>query len=188
MPEPGAGDPRNPPEGHEMTDQTRPLTEQQLDDQAVQILSNEGAQCGSCGDEPGDRTCPDCEKCRARYVAALRAGGWAPRDQALIEAAVQARAALAALCYDLEDPGSDAYGALYLLSQATLGIDAPKDDASAALFKHACRVLHGVADIADPEPPEVSSFGPTLGPQVAEWLRMLSAPSSPVALVEGAQR
>lgn len=51
----------------------------QLDDQAVQILSNEGAQCGACGDEPGDRTCPDCEKCRAGYVAALRAGGWAPR-------------------------------------------------------------------------------------------------------------
>ncbi|MFH8336925.1 hypothetical protein [Streptomyces sp. AM6-12] len=59
------------------------MTDQQLDldDQAVQILSNEGAQCGVCGDEPGDRTCPDCEKCRARYVAALRAAGWAPRPE-----------------------------------------------------------------------------------------------------------
>lgn len=61
-----------------MTDQ---LTEQQLDDQAAQILSNEGAQCGSCGDEPGDRACPDCEKARAGYVAALRAAGWGPKAE-----------------------------------------------------------------------------------------------------------
>jgi len=37
-------------------------------------------------------------------------------------AAVEGRAALAALCYDLEDPGSHAYGALYLLQQATPGV------------------------------------------------------------------
>lgn len=52
-----------------------------LDDQAIQILSNEGAQCGNCGDQPGDRTCPSCESCRSRYVAALRAAGWAPRSE-----------------------------------------------------------------------------------------------------------
>jgi hypothetical protein len=64
------------------------------DDQAIQILSNEGAQCGNCGDQPGDRICPNCERCRLRYVAALRAAGWAPRsevqqhiDQALTELA-----------------------------------------------------------------------------------------------------
>ena len=51
------------------------------DDIAIQVLSNEGAQCGTCGDEPGDRICPDCEKCRARYVAALRAVGWAPLSE-----------------------------------------------------------------------------------------------------------
>jgi hypothetical protein len=63
-----------------MTDQTsQPLTEEQLTDQrAIQALSNEGAQCGNCGDEPGDRDCSDCEKARAGYVAALRAAGWAP--------------------------------------------------------------------------------------------------------------
>jgi hypothetical protein len=61
-----------------MSDQ-KPANEQQLDDQAVQILSNEGAQCGSCGDEPGDRACPDCERGRIGYVAALRAAGWAPQ-------------------------------------------------------------------------------------------------------------
>ncbi|MEU1443064.1 hypothetical protein [Streptomyces mirabilis] len=65
-----------------MTDPT-PLPDQQLNDRAVQILSNEGAQCGDCGDEPGDRICPDCEKCRARYVTALRAAGWAPQDEGL---------------------------------------------------------------------------------------------------------
>ncbi|MET7924769.1 hypothetical protein ABZT43_12385 [Streptomyces sp. NPDC005349] len=51
---------------------------QQPDDHAIQTLSNEGAQCGNCGDEPGDRNCPDCETCRRRYVTALRAAGWAP--------------------------------------------------------------------------------------------------------------
>ncbi|MBB1252893.1 hypothetical protein H3146_05865 [Streptomyces sp. OF3] len=51
------------------------------DERAMQVLSNEGAQCGDwgrCGDQPGDRTCPDCERCRRRYVTALRAAGWGP--------------------------------------------------------------------------------------------------------------
>jgi hypothetical protein len=51
------------------------------DDLAIQVLSNEGAQCGTCGAEPGDRTCSYCEKARARYIAALRAAGWAPRAE-----------------------------------------------------------------------------------------------------------
>ena len=89
-------------------------------------------------------------------------------------AAIHARSALAALCYDLEDPGSNALGALYLLSQATLPVDAPKDDTALALAQHAHAVLHKVADMADPEPPEVSFFGPTFGPQVAAWLRMIA--------------
>lgn len=53
----------------------------EIEDQAVQILSNEGAQCGNCGDQPGDRNCPDCEKCRRGYVAALVAAGWGPQAQ-----------------------------------------------------------------------------------------------------------
>ncbi|MGW0948477.1 hypothetical protein ACWD4O_38805 [Streptomyces sp. NPDC002623] len=48
------------------------------DELAVQALSNAGAMCGVCGDEPGDRRCPDCETCRRRYIAVLRAAGWAP--------------------------------------------------------------------------------------------------------------
>jgi hypothetical protein len=43
--------------------------------------------CGNCGDEPGDRACPDCETCRHRYVESLRAAGWAPRTEVLAEAA-----------------------------------------------------------------------------------------------------
>ncbi|MFE9764656.1 hypothetical protein ACFYPC_09015 [Streptomyces sp. NPDC005808] len=39
----------------------------------------------------------------------------------LEEAAVEGRAALASLCYDHDDPGSAALGALYLLQQATFG-------------------------------------------------------------------
>jgi hypothetical protein len=67
-----------------------------LDDQAIQVLSNEGAQCGDCGDEPGDRTCPDCERCRGWYVAALRKAGWAPRAelQAQIDKAIAELAAI----------------------------------------------------------------------------------------------
>jgi hypothetical protein len=56
--------------------------QQQADDHAIQILSNEGAQCGDCGDQPGDRICPDCERCRRWYVAALRKAGWAPISEA----------------------------------------------------------------------------------------------------------
>lgn len=97
--------------------------------------------------------------------------------------AVEARAALAALCYDLEDPGSNAFGALYLISQATVGVEAPKDDAALALMRHAREVLHEVADMADPDEPEVSFFGPTFGPQVAGWLRMLAdRPARPAAV------
>lgn len=43
------------------------------------------------------------------------------RAAALESAAVEGRAALASLCYDLDDPGTAALGALYLLRQATVG-------------------------------------------------------------------
>jgi hypothetical protein len=71
-----------------------------LDDLAVQVLSNEGAQCGVCGDQPGDRTCPACEGCRLRYVAALRAAGWAPRLE-VQQQIDQANTELAAIKKDL---------------------------------------------------------------------------------------
>ena len=74
------------------------------DDLAIQILSNEGAQCGDwgiCGDQPGDRVCPSCEKVRARYVAALRAAGWAPRAE-LQQQIDQAQTELAAIKKQLD--------------------------------------------------------------------------------------
>ena len=43
------------------------------------------------------------------------------RIDRLEKAAVEARAALAAFCHDLDDPGTAALGALYLLQQATVG-------------------------------------------------------------------
>jgi len=43
------------------------------------------------------------------------------RVTGLESAAVEGRAALASLCYDLDDPGTAALGALYLLQQATVG-------------------------------------------------------------------
>lgn len=60
------------------------------DDIAVQVLSNAGAQCGDCGDQPGERICPNCESCRSQYVADLRAAGWAPTGEALRELADRA--------------------------------------------------------------------------------------------------
>jgi hypothetical protein len=65
---------------------------------------------------------------------------------ALEQAAVHARSALAALCYDLEDPGSNARGALYLLQQATLRVDAPRDDTTLALARHEAKVMRRCAD------------------------------------------
>lgn len=60
--------------------------------------------------------------------------------------AVEARAALAALCYDLEDPGTAALGALYLIQRATVGVDAPKDDATAALAQRDAQVMRRCAE------------------------------------------
>lgn len=61
------------------------------DDTAMQALSDAGAICGECGDEPGDRNCPDCERCYRDYVAALRKAGWAPRAETLLQAVSVAR-------------------------------------------------------------------------------------------------
>jgi hypothetical protein len=61
-------------------------------------------------------------------------------------AAIHARSALAALCYDLDDPGSDALGALYLIQQATVGVERPKDDAAAALARRDAEVMRRCAE------------------------------------------
>jgi len=74
----------------------------------------------------------------AAEVRAERAG--------LEQAAVHARSALAALCYDLEDPGSDALGALYLLRQATLHVDTPRDDTTLALARHEATIMRRCAE------------------------------------------
>ena len=71
------------------------------DDAAIQVLSNEGAQCGVCGDQPGDRICPDCERCRGWYVAALRKAGWAPRSE-IQQQLDQARTELAGIKKELD--------------------------------------------------------------------------------------
>jgi hypothetical protein len=60
--------------------------------------------------------------------------------------AVYARAALAALCYDLEDPGANALGALYEISRVTSGVDAPKDEASAVIASNDATVMRRCAE------------------------------------------
>ena len=41
-------------------------------EQLIQDFSDAGAMCGDCGDEPGDRNCPHCEKVRGWYADAAR--------------------------------------------------------------------------------------------------------------------
>lgn len=72
------------------------------DETALQALSDAGAVCGDCGDQPGDRVCPDCERCRRWYVAALRKAGWAPRAE-IQQQIDQANTELAALKKQLND-------------------------------------------------------------------------------------
>lgn len=42
-----------------------------LSELVADALSKAGAFCGACGFEPGDRGCPDCERCWASYADAL---------------------------------------------------------------------------------------------------------------------
>lgn len=63
--------------------------------------------------------------------------------------AVEVRAALAALCYDLEDPGTAALGALHLISQATVGVEAPRDCAAEALAQHDGNVIRDAARVLE---------------------------------------
>lgn len=142
----------------------QPLTEQQLDEidaaiAAYQQHAPTGFAC--CSAHPA----ADAGAALVAEVRRLRA-----ELAELQSTAAYARYALAALCYDLEDPGINALGALYLISRATVGVEAPRDDAALALAKHAAEVLERTADMADPEPPEASFFG-DYGPQVADWLR-----------------
>lgn len=69
-----------------MTD-TASKIKSDADDRAMHALSNAGAFCGECGFEPGERGCPECERCWSEYVKALREAGWAPRSETLREAA-----------------------------------------------------------------------------------------------------
>ncbi|NUP45235.1 MAG: hypothetical protein HOY76_51490 [Streptomyces sp.] len=57
------------------------------------------------------------------------------RNAELEAAAVEARAALAALCFDLDDPGTTALGALYLLQQATVGADVQPGETTPTVYR-----------------------------------------------------
>ncbi|MFC8124690.1 hypothetical protein [Streptomyces sp. NPDC057302] len=50
-------------------------------------------------------------------------------------AAVEARSALAALCFDLDDPGTAALGALYLLQQATVGTSMQSGETALTVYR-----------------------------------------------------
>ena len=91
---------------------------------------------------------------RAALLAELAAVR-AERDQArqrvaeLEKAAIEGRAALGSLCYDLEDPGTAALGALYLLTQATTWTEDGPDFASDALAQHDAKVIRKAAEVLE---------------------------------------
>lgn len=73
------------------------------DDRAVQVLSQAGAMCGVCGDEPGDRKCPDCESCRRDYLECLYGeAGWGP-TAALLAEVERLKAELAGVRKELDE-------------------------------------------------------------------------------------
>lgn len=64
----------------------------------------------------------------------------------LEKAAVEARAALGSLCYDLEDPGTAALGALHLISHVTVWTEAGPDFAATALARRDADKLDAAAE------------------------------------------
>lgn len=112
--------------------------QQQADDHAIQILSNEGAQCGDCGDQPGDRICPNCERCRGWYVAALRKAGWAPQPEhdALLAEVRRLRARIA----EHERPSTEAERNALRQSFTALISQAEEDRDHEGAFDLACQL------------------------------------------------
>ncbi|MEU8902140.1 hypothetical protein [Streptomyces mirabilis] len=104
--------------------------------------------------------------------------------------AVEARAALAALCYDMEDPGTAALGALYLISQATVGVEAPRDDAAEALARHDADVIRKAAETleATDRDDDAVNLLYLLADGTESAARAAAAAVSSAAAAEGAQR
>jgi hypothetical protein len=67
----------------------------------------------------------------------------------LEKAAVEARAALGSICCDLEDPGTAALGALYLLTQATLWTENGPDFAAQALAQHDAKLRDRITELEE---------------------------------------
>ncbi|MFD4569339.1 hypothetical protein ACFWOX_33880 [Streptomyces sp. NPDC058467] len=98
---------------------------------AVRFVAQGGATapCPVCGPSEVERLrarVAELEAERHTTNEALDDAAKALREQrdriaALEAAAVEGRAALAAFCHDLQDPGTAALGALFLLQQATIG-------------------------------------------------------------------
>lgn len=116
--------------------QPEPLTEQQLDEIGARATTTSPGSWGiyEYGTD-GSVTDISAEVRRLRDRVAELEGP-----------AVEARAALASLCYDLEDPGSAALGALYLISRATTGVEAPRDEAAQVLATHDAQIMRRCAE------------------------------------------
>lgn len=93
----------------------------------------------------------------------------------LEKAAVEARAALGSICHDLEDPGTAALGALYLLTQATAWTEEQGTDfAALALAQHDAKLRDALREATE----EIAALESDLGgatARVAE-LEALAAP------------
>lgn len=122
---------------------TTPLTDHQLDE--IETRAASLYEYATLDDAPFQA---DADQLTGTDVPALIADLRRARDRVaeLEGPAVEARAALAALCYDLEDPGSNALGALYLISRATTGVEAPRDEAAQVLASHDAQIMRRCAE------------------------------------------
>ncbi|WP_019358043.1 hypothetical protein [Streptomyces sp. AA1529] len=148
----------------------------------------------------------EAESLRSQLAAAygITAAEWMQTQQQLIttltarvaeleKAAGEGRAALADLVRDHEDPGTAAYGALHLLSQATISVESQPDQAAEALARHDANVLDSAADqlalIGDRLTSEYSSSGIATDEGPAAVLATWSAAEDKVReLAEGGAR
>jgi len=102
-------------------------------DAEQQEIADEWARAMASADARSAEQAGEVERLRARVAELERA-------------AVEGRAALANLAYDHDDPGTAALGALWLLRQATLGVEAQPDQAAEVLARHDAAVLDSAAD------------------------------------------
>jgi hypothetical protein len=127
-------------------------------EQLIAILRHGGAPCDEVAELVTNNFAAEVRAEQAAEIDRLRA-----RVTELEKAAVEGRAALGSLCYDLEDPGSNAFGALHLLTQATAWTETGPDFAADALARRDADKLDAAAE-------SIEAACPDHGVQDEAWM------------------